>query len=375
MPRVVIAAGGTAGHVVPALAVADALRAEGAEVSLPRRRATAPRPSWSRPRATRSTSSTSAGSTAATRCSAAGALGLAAAAVPAARRVLRERGADAVLGGGGYVAAPGGPRGALGCGLPLVLTEADRHLGLDQPAARPPRAPRLPRVPDRRPRGRALPGHRPAGAGRGRRAPTAPPRAAVRDRGRRALPARLRRQPGRAVDQPRGARGVRRAGGRPSATSTSSTSAARRDYAEARGRLEAAGRAERYTLLEYEPGLADALAASDLVLARAGGSIFEIAAAGRPAILVPYPHASGDHQHANAEWMAEAGAAVVIEDAELDPRAARARLAATLLGDPDAARTRWPPPRRRSPAPTPPSGSRTRSLPRSANLPDVTAGD
>ena len=50
--------------------------------------------------------------------------------------------------------------------------------------------------------------------------------------------------------------------------------------------------AERYTLLEYEPDLADALAACDLVLARAGGSVFELAAAGRPAILVPYPHAT-----------------------------------------------------------------------------------
>ena len=82
-----------------------------------------------------------------------------------------------------------------------------------------------------------------------------------------------------------------------------------RDYPLARERLEAAGGAERYTLLEYEPNLADALAACDLVLARAGGSVFELAAAGRPAILVPYPHATARHQHANAAWMAEAGAA------------------------------------------------------------------
>ena len=55
------------------------------------------------------------------------------------------------------------------------------------------------------------------------------------------------------------------------------------------------------------------------MLARSGGSIFEIAAAGDPAILVPYPYAAGRHQHANAAWMADAGAAVVIEDDELDP--------------------------------------------------------
>ena len=102
--------------------------------------------------------------------------------------------------------------------------------------------------------------------------------------------------------------------------------AGHRDYPEARARLEAAGRPARYTLLEYEPDLADALAACDLVLARAGGSVFELAAAGRPAILVPYPHATAGHQQANAAWMADAGAAVVIEDSELEPR----RLAPTV---------------------------------------------
>ena len=66
---------------------------------------------------------------------------------------------------------------------------------------------------------------------------------------------------------------------------------------------------------------ADPLAACDLVLARAGGSVFELAAAGRPAILVPYPHATARHQHANAAWMSDGGAALVIEDSELDPAA------------------------------------------------------
>jgi UDP-N-acetylglucosamine--N-acetylmuramyl-(pentapeptide) pyrophosphoryl-undecaprenol N-acetylglucosamine transferase len=92
-----------------------------------------------------------------------------------------------------------------------------------------------------------------------------------------------------------------------------------RDYGLARERLDAAGGVEQYTLLDYELSLADALAACDLVLARAGGSVFELAAAGRPAILVPYPHASARHQHANAAWMADAGAAVVVDDADLDP--------------------------------------------------------
>ena len=120
--------GGTAGHVVPALAVADALRAEGAEVSFlgADDRAEAelvPAAGYEidllRLR----------GLDRGNPVRAVGSLRLAAAAVPAARRVLRDRGAQAVLGGGGYVAGPAG-LAALSLGLPLVLTEADRHLGL-----------------------------------------------------------------------------------------------------------------------------------------------------------------------------------------------------------------------------------------------------
>jgi UDP-N-acetylglucosamine--N-acetylmuramyl-(pentapeptide) pyrophosphoryl-undecaprenol N-acetylglucosamine transferase len=89
-----------------------------------------------------------------------------------------------------------------------------------------------------------------------------------------------------------------------------------------------------YDLREYLDlkGFADALAAADLVVARAGGSVFEIAAHGLPAILVPYPRASGEHQSANARWMSEAGAAITIPDAELTgPRLARE--VAALLAD------------------------------------------
>jgi UDP-N-acetylglucosamine--N-acetylmuramyl-(pentapeptide) pyrophosphoryl-undecaprenol N-acetylglucosamine transferase len=107
-----------------------------------------------------------------------------------------------------------------------------------------------------------------------------------------------------------------------------------RDYEFARERLAAAGAGgEYYTLLDYEPGLADSLAACDLVLARAGASVFELAAAGRPALLVPYPHATGRHQHANAEWMAAAGAAEVIEDAELTGAVVWERASALLADD------------------------------------------
>jgi UDP-N-acetylglucosamine--N-acetylmuramyl-(pentapeptide) pyrophosphoryl-undecaprenol N-acetylglucosamine transferase len=105
-----------------------------------------------------------------------------------------------------------------------------------------------------------------------------------------------------------------------------------RDHDQVEQLLDGSGAPKRYTLLAYEPGLADALAACDLVLARSGGSIFEIAAAGRPAVLVPYPHAAGDHQRANARWMTDAGAAVVLEDSELDAERLRS-LCDELLGD------------------------------------------
>ena len=73
-----------------------------------------------------------------------------------------------------------------------------------------------------------------------------------------------------------------------------------------------------YDLRGYISDFGEALLASDLVVARSGGSVFEIAAHGRPMVLIPYPHATADHQTANARFMERAGAAVVIPDAELD---------------------------------------------------------
>ena len=63
--------------------------------------------------------------------------------------------------------------------------------------------------------------------------------------------------------------------------------------------------------------------------------MFELAQYGLPAVLIPYPHASADHQTANARWMAEAGAATILPDAELTPQRLRAEVDA-LLGDPRA---------------------------------------
>jgi UDP-N-acetylglucosamine--N-acetylmuramyl-(pentapeptide) pyrophosphoryl-undecaprenol N-acetylglucosamine transferase len=88
-----------------------------------------------------------------------------------------------------------------------------------------------------------------------------------------------------------------------------------------------------YDLRGYIPDFGEALAASDLVVSRAGGSVFEIAAHGRPAILVPYPYATADHQSANAAFMERGGAAIVIPDAELSG-ARLAQEVGRLLADP-----------------------------------------
>jgi UDP-N-acetylglucosamine--N-acetylmuramyl-(pentapeptide) pyrophosphoryl-undecaprenol N-acetylglucosamine transferase len=91
---------------------------------------------------------------------------------------------------------------------------------------------------------------------------------------------------------------------------------------------------EGYDLRSYldRGEFADALAAADLVVARSGGSVFEIAAQGLPSILVPYPHAAADHQSENARWMADAGAAIVIADDQLSGPTLGAAVA-SLLAD------------------------------------------
>jgi UDP-N-acetylglucosamine--N-acetylmuramyl-(pentapeptide) pyrophosphoryl-undecaprenol N-acetylglucosamine transferase len=86
-----------------------------------------------------------------------------------------------------------------------------------------------------------------------------------------------------------------------------------------------------YRLLPFVPDYGVALAAADLVIARAGGSVWELAAAGLPAILVPYPFATADHQMRNARYFERTGGAILVEESELGhvPELAR-----SLLGDP-----------------------------------------
>jgi UDP-N-acetylglucosamine--N-acetylmuramyl-(pentapeptide) pyrophosphoryl-undecaprenol N-acetylglucosamine transferase len=96
----------------------------------------------------------------------------------------------------------------------------------------------------------------------------------------------------------------------------------------------------RYRVLAFvEEGLGDLYAAASLVVGRAGaGTVTELAAVGRPAILVPLPEARGDEQTANARVLADAGAAVLLPERALTP----ARLAAEITGlldDPARLRT------------------------------------
>jgi UDP-N-acetylglucosamine--N-acetylmuramyl-(pentapeptide) pyrophosphoryl-undecaprenol N-acetylglucosamine transferase len=337
--RVVIAAGGTAGHVVPAIAVADALRAEGAEVSFvgTRGRAEAdlvPAAGYEIDFLRAS------GLDRRNPIKAAIAAVRAARAVGAARRLLSARRADVVMGGGGYVAGPVG-LAAVRMGMPLVLTEADSHLGLAN------------RLLARRARRVCLAFPIPGRDGDPYLVTGRPvPRAVIE-----ADPTVARRRfgiPGPAdcvtiVGGSLGARSVNLAAfdaytrlerglphdhvGEPWIVHV----VGRRDYPDLRRRWDDQGSPERYALLQYEPNLGDVLAAADLVVARAGGSVMEIAAAGRPAILIPYPRATGDHQATNARWMADGGAAVVIPDSELTPERLSAAIA-ELLADEDRLR-------------------------------------
>jgi UDP-N-acetylglucosamine--N-acetylmuramyl-(pentapeptide) pyrophosphoryl-undecaprenol N-acetylglucosamine transferase len=102
-----------------------------------------------------------------------------------------------------------------------------------------------------------------------------------------------------------------------------------RDYEQLRGRVTRPG----YRLLPFVDDYGAALGAADVVVSRAGGSVWEIAAAGKPAILVPYPDATADHQRKNAEYFARAGGAVIVPDAEAGEQVPV--LVAELLADAD----------------------------------------
>jgi UDP-N-acetylglucosamine--N-acetylmuramyl-(pentapeptide) pyrophosphoryl-undecaprenol N-acetylglucosamine transferase len=319
---VLIAAGGTAGHVVPALAVAAELTARGADVVFA---GTADRiearlvPAAGYPLHTyHVTGLPRRISPALVR-----GIGLAAIAPVGCIRILRRLRPDVVFGGGGYVAGPM-LAAAAAQRIPAALLEIDAHLGLANRMA----APLARRVFLSFPIDGLGPPHYQL---TGRPVPRAVLEATAEE-GRREF------------DLPEGRRVVLVFGGSLGSTTLNrATTAAwaaddpgftvvhitgEREFAQSSARAAA-----HYRVLPYTSALGPLLAASDLVVARAGGSVFEIAAAGKPAILVPSPNVTADHQTRNAEHVADGGAAIVIADRDLTA----VRLAAevdALLADP-----------------------------------------
>jgi UDP-N-acetylglucosamine--N-acetylmuramyl-(pentapeptide) pyrophosphoryl-undecaprenol N-acetylglucosamine transferase len=90
---------------------------------------------------------------------------------------------------------------------------------------------------------------------------------------------------------------------------------------------------KNHIILEYVVDIWHYLAAADVVVSRAGaGSLFDTAAVGRAAILVPFPYATGDHQLHNARYFTEKRAAELLLDAEVTAATLRGRVE-TLLED------------------------------------------
>jgi UDP-N-acetylglucosamine--N-acetylmuramyl-(pentapeptide) pyrophosphoryl-undecaprenol N-acetylglucosamine transferase len=252
------------------------------------------------------------------------AVGKGLAAPAACRRILDRRRPGVVLGAGGYV---GGPMvlAARTLRIPRAVMEADAHLGLANRLA----APFAQRVFLAYPlEGRAGSKYRVVGRPIPRRSlASVDP---IEARRRFELP-----EDGQVVLVVGGSLGARRLneaaleslGGEAwSGAPAVLHLAGERDYPElaARGRLRAG-----YRLVEFTDEFGAALAAADLVVSRAGGAVWEIAAAGKPALLVPYPHATADHQTKNARYFERAGGAVLVPETELDLRSQ----VAELLGD------------------------------------------
>jgi UDP-N-acetylglucosamine--N-acetylmuramyl-(pentapeptide) pyrophosphoryl-undecaprenol N-acetylglucosamine transferase len=224
----------------------------------------------------------------------------------ACRRILARRRPDVVLGGGGYVAGPM-VLAAATKRIPAALTEADAHLGLANRLA----APFARRVFLSFPiEGRTGGKYRVTGRAIHERSRPLP-RAEARER--LELPAE-----GPLLLVFGGSLGAR-ALNELVVDAFGDTGplvlhvCGERDHRELRRRV----RREGYRLAPFLDDFGAALGAADLALARAGGSVWELAAATVPAVLVPYPSATGDHQTSNARYFERAGGAVVVPETQL----------------------------------------------------------
>jgi UDP-N-acetylglucosamine--N-acetylmuramyl-(pentapeptide) pyrophosphoryl-undecaprenol N-acetylglucosamine transferase len=236
-------------------------------------------------------------------------------------RILGRRRPDVVLGGGGYVAGPMVLAARLR-GIPAALTEADAHLGLANRLAAPfARRVFLAYETDGRTGGKYRVVGRPIPV-----AHLGADRSAARERF------------GLPLDRPvlavfgglAGAQALNLfvvdafGSSGPAVLHVSGT----RDFDAVQQRVSRSD----YVLLASTDHFGDALAASDLAISRAGGTVWELAAAGTPSILVPYPHATADHQTLNARHFERGGGAVVVDQGELERVPA---LVEELLADPE----------------------------------------
>lgn len=316
-PRVMIMAAGTGGHIFPGLAVARALINQGAEVS------------WlGTPHGLENRLVPAAGLS----LDAIGIQGLRGRgligwllsplnvlrAMLQARAILRRRRPHCVLSMGGYVAGPGGLMARL-MGVPLLIHEQNAVAGLTNRILRP----LAQRVMS------GFPGALKGGEHCGnpvRAEISALPEPAVRAGERRAALQIL------VVGGSQGAAALGEIVPQalallPAETRPQVLHQAGRQYAQTRAHYARAG--VEGEVVEFIDDMAAAWAQADLAICRAGAlTIAELAAAGVPAVLVPFPHAVDDHQTANARFLVEAGAAWLEPEAELTPE----RLAARLQG-------------------------------------------
>ncbi|MDQ7843205.1 MAG: undecaprenyldiphospho-muramoylpentapeptide beta-N-acetylglucosaminyltransferase [Armatimonadota bacterium] len=312
--RVVIACGGTGGHIYPALAVAEALREQEPAVQIlfvgGSRLETqlVPQAGWAlRAVAARPIPRTVTPGVLT-------ALGALVVGTVQSARILRDFRAQVVLATGGYVSAPVGVAAAM-LRVPVVLQEQNLVPGLTtrmlaRLAARvsiPHETvwARLPAgvvtgVPIRR---GATGGDRARGVARfGLEAGRFTVLVLGGSQGARSLNEAML-EAARALRAPDAVQVLHQAG---------------KGQAEWVARRAAQIRTPRYVAVGYIEDVADAYACADLVVCRAGaGTLAEVTANGLPAVVVPYPHAAEGHQDANARLMERAGAAVVIADRDL----------------------------------------------------------
>jgi UDP-N-acetylglucosamine--N-acetylmuramyl-(pentapeptide) pyrophosphoryl-undecaprenol N-acetylglucosamine transferase len=304
--RCLIAAGGTAGHVLPSLAVADALEQRGVRVTF----AGSPDHAEAQlvPEAGYELDTFRvAGFPRRPSLALARALLLAARAPLACGRILAKRRPDFVLGGGGYVSGPMVAAAAV-ARTPAAVMEADAHLGLANRLAEP----FVRRVFLSFPiAGREGEKYRVTGRPIPERS-----RATSQDAGRRSFGLPIDDRVLLVFGGSLGARLLNELAVDAFAASGPAVLhlCGHRDYELLRPRVNR----RDYRLIAFTENIGAALGAADLVLARAGGSVWELAAAGKPAVLVPGAFATADHQTKNARYFAARGGAVLVPEGEVD---------------------------------------------------------